>query len=62
MMVVIDLIFVQIRIYGDDKAKLHSFFPPDILPEDFGGKQPPYSNKVCISYLSQYTCFQRLTT
>lgn len=34
----------RVKLYGDNKEKLHENFPPDILPADFGGRLPTYSN------------------
>nr|KAG5698893.1 hypothetical protein BaRGS_006787 [Batillaria attramentaria] len=41
----------RLNVYGNIKEdpskmkKLHEVFPPDMLPEDYGGKLPPFSNK-----------------
>ena len=43
----------QIHLYGDNLEKLHENIPPEILPEDFGGRLPAFSNTV-----SQAKCRQ----
>ena len=39
----------QIHLYGDKLEKLHEQFPPEMLPEDLGGRLPPYSNTVSVA-------------
>ena len=43
----------QIHLYGDNLEKLHESIPPEILPDDFGGRLPTFSSTV-----SQAKCWQ----
>ena len=39
----------QINMHSDKLEKLHEHFPPEILPEDFGGNLPKYTNTVSVA-------------
>ena len=39
----------QFHLYGDKLEKLHENIPPEILPEEFGGRLPPFSNTVSVA-------------